>query len=290
MNDNIPAAISEEFEGGFIKDETELLFLTLETAGGGAVLSDNVISPSIEFLASVDLSTGKFSKEIGRLEWLVSKNTEGFKWGFEFKQYNIYHIRCRKHFPVTLTPNMRKSMNNCYMVTELIDDGKSDPRLEKLKAKYLKPVHINHPKAGTFTLNNQFSCFAGEIDWLGNKCTVYLETDTDAGRTAKKAFNFFKKLYSDRESKDQKFRSYAAQYLTDTANDWLYESDDENEDDEKEITEEEFRDMLRISELAIDPKGDITLYYVEDNDIFGGHSIEITANISGEITGANLVG
>ena len=96
MNTIILSETIAEFNNRFCNDEIELLFLTLESVRGAAVLDEGILQPSLEFVASVNLSTGVFSKEKGRLEWLIKndKNCQGY--GYDFKKFNIYHIRCRK--------------------------------------------------------------------------------------------------------------------------------------------------------------------------------------------------
>ena len=282
MSNNISGKVVDEFEKRFGKDEMELLFLTVESAGGAAILGDGILRPSIEFIASIDLTTGVFSKEKGRLEWLISDSKNHQSWGYDFKKFNIYHIKCRKNIPIDLGPNMRETLNNCYMVTELIDDGLSSPKLEKLKEQYLKPVYIEDNKIGKLTLNREFSWFEGNINWLGHDCEVHLETDRDGGKSANKAFAHLRSLYADIAVWDEKFRRFAAAERIETANEWSM--------DDEVITEEQFADMIYISTLSIDPRGKITAYYVEDKDIFGGHAIAISASVNGKLEYANLVG
>lgn len=282
MGENIFAMTPEEFDSRFVPEETEILFLTVKSAGGAAVIGGGLLKPSMEFVASVDLTTGKCSKEKGRLEWIIrdDKNRKG--WGFPFKAYNIYHIRGRKCIPTKLAPNQLKTLNNCYMVTQWLNDGVTDPRLEKLKEKYLAPVLIEDAAIGTFTLDRKFSWFEGRIDWCGYPCTVMLETDRDGGKTAKKAFAHLQELFADCMAWDEKFRKFAVSELMDILDDWKMT--------DEEITEEQFAEMLRLSELTISPRGELTAYYNEDEDLFGGHSIEISATMKGKMESANLVG
>ena len=274
--------IVEEFESRFVEEVTDMLFLTVESANGAVVLGNGVLRPSLEIVATVDLTTGAFSKEKGRLEWLIPDIKGRTGWGYDFRQFNIYHIKGRKNIPIVLQEYQLKTLNNCYMVCDLIEDGATDPRLEKLKAKYLKPVYIDDSEIGQLELNREYSVFEGNIDWLGNECSVNLETDRDGGKTAKKVFAHLKEIYSDIAGWDKKFREYAVTQLIDTIGEWT--------DDDKEITDKELYDMLHITELVVSPSGEITAYYSENEDLFGGHAIEITADIDGTVESAYLVG
>ena len=49
---------------------------------------------------------------------------------------------------------------------------------------------------------------------------------------------------------------------------------------------EEVTDML----LVVSPSGEITAYYSENEDLLGGHAVEITADIDGTVESAYLVG
>lgn len=71
MSNIISGEVVDEFESRFVKDEIEMLFLTVESVNGAAVLEDRFLNPSIEFVASVNLNTGTFSKEKADLNGLL---------------------------------------------------------------------------------------------------------------------------------------------------------------------------------------------------------------------------
>ena len=93
----------KDFEKRFGEEVTELLVLTKEGISGAQVYKD-YLCPSLEFIASVDLKTGILSHEKGHLEWLVKDVEDREDWGFDFKQFEIYHIKARKNIPITLQP------------------------------------------------------------------------------------------------------------------------------------------------------------------------------------------
>lgn len=59
-----------DFEAGFEQEETEMLVLMKQGCGGAAVYQD-MLKPSVDFLASVDVKTGTCSKDAGRIEWIT---------------------------------------------------------------------------------------------------------------------------------------------------------------------------------------------------------------------------
>lgn len=281
----------KEFEKRFEPKITDLLVLIKTSVNGAAVLGD-MLRPSTEFIASVNMQTGEFSRKPGRLEWMIKNTKFRMGWGFNFKQYQICHIRARKNIPITLEPYMRKSLNNCYMVVEVVEKNASDPRLDALKEHVLQPVLIENAALGTFTLDRTYSWFEGTVDWLGIKCLVYLQTDEEDGETAEKAHAYLQELYQNRNAWDERFRDFAAEQLWELANEW-YDGEDEDYEDEDadiiHITRVAFSDRISIGSITIYPSGSLMLYYYDD-DMFAGHSIEIDGNMDGTLRRADIVG
>ena len=283
----------EEFEKRFEDKITDLIVLIKAPAGGAAVIGD-MLRPCVEFIASVNTQTGEFSRETGRLEWMIKKKKLQIGWGYNFKQYQICHIRARKSIPIPLEPYMRKSLNNCYMVVEVVEKNVSESRLDAVREHVIQPVSIEDDILGTFALDRQFSWFEGTIDWLGTACHVSLRTDEEDGETAAKAYSHLKKLYENLREWDEKFRLFAAGELWELANDW-YGCDDENWDEDDEdadeihITKEQFFHRISIESISIYPSGNFTLYYDAD-DMFTDHAIEIEADLNGEMKSADIVG
>ena len=258
----------------------DLLVLSLENVYGAERLDDGTLKPSIRFAASVNLSTEEFSEKEGRLEWHIRNKGTYTDWGYNFSELQIYHIKCVKNPPIELEEYMSEIINNSYTVLEVIKDKKSDSRLEVLQAKLLKPAKLKID-SDTFTLNRQLSWFEGSTLWCGVLCTVYLETDSDSSDTAISASTHLQTLLSDDKGWDARFRTFAAAELIDTANDWA---------EDETIAEEDFAAMLHLSELTVSPDGNLILYYIDENDIFAGHAIEITATMENGPESADLVG
>ena len=133
---------------------------------------------------------------------------------------------------------------------------------------------------GIFKFDQRHSWFEGQADWLGKKCTVYLDTDIKGGQTADKAFQHLKTLYADLQEWDKKFRTYAAEELTDFINELFYE--------ENPLTEQQFAERLFVAEMRISPSGEIVVYYVDE--IFDGQAVQVLINSEGELILAELEG
>ena len=257
--------------------EKEFLFLTVKDVGAAMKLSEEILFPSTSSVAVVDLESSELFKGIGIIEWFTKNERTLPVFGYDFKKYNIYHIRGYiehddnpDHFPYRI------------FVTGLIADGLSDPRLDKLLAKYLKPVYKDDPELGRFTLERQYDWFEGKVDWLGTELSVTLELDRSEGKTANKALQHLKTLCADIKGYDNHLRSQIAKKYLGEINDW-------NLRDEP-FTEEELCSMIHISELSVKRDGKIQAYYVESGDLLGGHAFEITASVKGDIYRIDFVG
>ena len=85
-----------------------------------------------------------------------------------------------------------------------------------------------------------------------------------------------------------KFRAFAAEKLTELANDWQDKGyDDEDGEDLAAITEESFPGRIVISELSIDAEGDYEVYY---DDMFWGHVIIVNGSVDGGMEDAYIAG
>lgn len=273
-------SVQTDFEKGFETEEYEMLILVQSSCKGAANIED-MLKPFVDFLASIDLRTGQFSHEKGRLEWLIKNDNNRQGWGYEFKQLGIYRITVRKCIPQDQTPYM----NNRYMLINMLEENASNKKLEALKAYYAKPVSIEN-ELGSFALDREFSWFEGSINWNGVEANVYLETDEEDGDTAKQAMKVLKRVVDNIVENDARYREYATEELTELANDWMEASD---EIDTEEITKEIFMKRMEMSEIMVSSNGSLSLFY-NDDDMFWGHVIEIDVDSSGEIINAHIAG
>ena len=277
-------SVQTEFEKEFETDQYEILVLVQAPCGGAACV-DDMLRPFVDFLAYIDLRTGELHQEKGWMEWLIKNDRNRKGWGYEFEQYGIYRVAVRKCIPQKLQPDQLQYMNNRYMLIRVLEENVSNKQLEALQEYYAKPVSMEN-ELGTFTLDREFSWFEGIINWNNVEANVFLETDEEDGDTAEQAMTVLKSIVDNLVANDTRYRAFAAQKLTDLANEWRDESD---EVDEEEITQETFAKRMEISDVTVSPDGSLSLLYLDD-DMFGGHVIEIRVESDGEITSANIAG
>ena len=265
-------------------EEYEMLILVQASCKGAAIIKD-MLKPSVDFLASIDLRTGQFFHEKGRIEWLIKNDNKRNGWGYEFEQFGIYRVAVRKCIPKKLQPYQVQYINNRYMLINVLEEHASNEKLEALKEYYAKPISMEN-ELGSFVLDREFSWFEGIVNWNGVEANVYLETDEEDGDTAEQAMKVLKELVDNIVDNDNKYRAFAAQELTELANEWLEDSD---EIDTEKITRELFKKRMEISSITVSPDGSLSLFY-NDDDMFWGHIIEIVVESNGEIISANIAG
>jgi len=267
----------KKFEKDFCKETLDLLVLVKEGCCGGAYVDDKTLRCMVKVLASADPTTGCFSSDKISLIWFAKENCSRCGYGFDFDRYGIYKVRARKH----LTDEGQ------YLLVKILRRRVHHPELDALSEQFKKPVFLETP-LGTFTLDRSFSWFERCIDLCNGKSEIYLETDTDDGDTAEKSLAVFSKICGKLDEFERNIRFAAADELLENANDWAADSCEDGEDPE-EITRESFAERIGIESISIDPDGEITVFY-DDDDMFWGHSIVVTADAAGNVSDATLMG
>ena len=141
-------SVQTNFEKEFETEEYEMLILAQASCGGAVCIKD-MLKPSVDFLASIDLRTGQLSHEKGRVEWLIKDDKKRKGWGYEFEQFGIYRVAVRKCIPQKLQPYQLPYMNNRYMLISVLEENASNENLDALKEHYSKPVSIEN-ELGSF--------------------------------------------------------------------------------------------------------------------------------------------
>ena len=275
----------KKFEAGFQEEVVDLLVLTSEGVGGAGLYAKGIWQPSAQILGCVELSTGRLRAGKGCLYWLCEDSDKN-GWIHNLRHLTIYHVKCRESVP----DNERQGIPaGLWMLLEVVERDLHHPELDRILAEYQRSVEITDPLCGHFVLERNYDWFSAEVDWLGEECSVSLEIDDDNSETANAALTAFKQLYAKLPEWDAKFRDFAAAELTENANDWQADAAENEEKEYQPLTEAEFARRISISEFNMNPDGDFTAYY-DDDDLFWGHVILVEGNINGEISDAYIAG
>lgn len=274
----------ETFAERYKTEEQEILVL-LSDGGGGAAKTGGLWSANAYFLAWQDTVTGQLHKGDGRVVWPVSeeeRKAHGVSYPYFFKKEKVYRLLARDLKDRTVPEGHLPSAYNNFMVVKVLEEDVQSPQLAEVLEEYLRPVVVNDPDLGGLTLNKRYASFEGHVDWLGRGVSVMLDVDPDDQDTWTAAFGHMRTLLAEQTSRDESFRAFAAQKLTRLANDWA-------EDDQGEITPEDFIRRIRLSEISMDDDGKYCMFY-NDDDMFLGHIITIYGTVNGHMESANIEG
>lgn len=252
------------FESTFEEEVTEMTVLIKQRINGWAIES-KYRKPVAIFLASIDSKTNVLNRSYGRLTWM--EKDSGLNIKFNFDDLRTYRVQVRKN----------KENNNYYL---LLDVKKvRDDRFESIKEEYLKPVVINS-KFGEFQLNKNYDRFEGVINYLGEKCDIYLNVEEGA-TTAEIQLNKLDEIFHNLTDWDKKVKEYAVDQLLGLANEWR--------EDDTEITKEQFIQRIGVPSLYINEGGSVEVRFDSD-EMFTDHGILVEIDENGEMNGATIEG
>ena len=197
------------------------------------------------------------------------------------KEEAIYRLKVQESFPFT-NQHTGKEIKKTFWVQEVLERDCHEERLSEILEKFRKPVIIQPDGCEDLVLDKSLGMFSGEGIWNGKPCLIHLDVDEDGAETANKSLDTLKKLMSRCGEWDQKARKYAAAELVECANDWA-------EEEEEEITEDEFARRLSISEISASLDGDFEIFY-DDDDMFYGHVVIVSGNMETGIDDADMAG
>lgn len=268
---------AEKFLQEFETTEEEMTVLVKDFSKGGIGRGDYLFT-SIWFIAYIDNKSGEVVQEKGTLNWVIPQSSKNYI--HKFEDYGICRVLVRKSRPDVMTLAGKPWPHHCYYIVKIIEQNVAEPRLEAIREKYLAPVSIED-RTGTFCLDRKYDWFKGQIDWLGTPKEILLDKDSDSD-TAEKALRTLHLFLDNAEKWDKILRDYAAQQLTELANDWRQE-------DDPEITEEEFSKRIGIPKFHINDEGSFEAEY-EDDDMFGGHWVVVYGDEDGTLKEAKIEG
>ena len=267
-----------EWEDTFEKKEREIIVLRHE--GGGGSLRNGFWEWDEYFLAYVDCETGELHKEEGRIEFPVIDKEEP---PFQFKEESIYKLRVREKLPEEV-PEGALPAKNYFLVVKVLEKNAVCPELEEILIEYRKPVVLQDDVLGELTYDKLLKSFEGSIDWLGGKVHLSLSVDKDNKSGITKAKKLLKTMVLEQEKWDADLRSFVAKELTTFACEWA-----ESEEEAALITEESFAKRISLSLLWVTAGGSFTAY-LDDDELFFGHSIAISGSPKKGLLSADIEG
>ena len=152
-----------------------------------------------------------------------------------------------------------------WCISQVVKAHEDCPELQAVLDEYHKPVVIQDQVLGELKLDKDYDTFEGEIQWCGKDVLLSLEVNAESKPSWTRARSAAKKLLADCETWDKAMRELAAKNLTELANNWLSQDEENPRNPETDpITEEEFARRIRDIQ-AVYPY----LVYIEDGEVLG---------------------
>ena len=273
-----------EWERTFEEEAKEILVLL--AGGSGAGKMNGFWDVSHYFIAYVDCQTGALHTGGGRIVYPVS-DEEHDAGGIldRFRREGVYRLKARKKIPHEIPEGVTASLQNQFLIVEVLEEDVPCPALEDVLAEYRRPVVVVDEVLGELTLDKDLDMFEGEVLWRGEQICVSLEVDVADEDTWADARRAMKVMLAEQDRWDCDMRASAARELTDLACEWRESADEEV----PEITEESFARRIELRSIAMDADGSFSAYF-DDDDMFFGHCVTAYGTLTDGVTAANMEG
>ena len=282
-----------DFEKRYASDTVEITVLTGQHTGGAGKAGGAALwTASADVLAYRD-ENGSEVTETGRLSWLATDEQRD-SWIHDLKPLTQYVVRARRATPDPAEYAKYNlpvpDLSHHFALDEVVERDVQNPFLLERRDQWIQPVSIS-TEIGGFDLERAFGWFSGLVPQDGGDISVTLKIDEPAvpgAETCRATFACLQAFVADMPAIDARWRAFAAEKLTDLANDWREEAQDEAAP-EAPITADAFAQRIRLSELSIDTDGSMTAYY-DDDELFWGHVILIDVASDGATSDASIAG
>ena len=155
-------------------------------------------------------------------------------------------------------------------------------RLNKTKEKRFAPIREEEARPITisvndteFTFDKLLSYYNGKVELNGYTVDVSLDPENNT-LDATASVATYKKIMEDLDNFYKKVLTRCATYLVESANEWR------DEEDDHEITAEEFERRIDTKRLSISISGTSYTLYFDDDNLFWGHTIVYDGSIENE--------
>lgn len=190
-----------------------------------------------------------------------------------FGEYEILRVRAR------LAESNILGSPRALLLSPISRD--TDPDLAAIARELRKPVRVEDPKLGSFTLDRRIDIFSAQTKW--GRMPVHLHLDAATPRAAASTLPHARALFRSHASWDRRARARAVADLLKLKNEgWLNEGD-------PPVTARQFASLMKIDSISIHPSGRVELWY-DDGDLFFGHSIVVRGTIRRGPTTADIEG
>lgn len=277
----------EEFYEMYESEEQEVVALINRCIGGGYNWKGKFWEMTVVTLGIMFCDTGEVSTKEERLDWSVTdEDRNGEKgWG-RFRNEQICRLKIRR-----MKEEWAKGLVvRPWCISEVVKAHDDCPELQAVLDEYHKPVVIEDKVLGALMLDKNYGAFEGEIKWCGKDVLLSLEVNAESKPSWTRARSAAKKLLADCETWDKAMRELAANNLTQLANEWLSQDDENARNPEIDpITEEEFAWRIRMVNLVVTSGGSFTAYF-DCDEMFSDHAVTVYGSLKKGVKDANIEG
>jgi len=188
--------------------------------------------------------------------------------------YDIIHIRARIAIDNTFS-------NPQGLLIEIVEPDITDQELASHAEALQQPVTIEDSFFGKFCLNRSVNWYEGEVVWQSERISLQLSMDDCDDE--QKLLAHTRILWNSQGHWNKIIADYAVNKLLPLKNEaWL-------DEDEKEVTSDQFKKRLVLEAITVYPDGSFKFWH-DDGDLFGGHSILISGNLTDGPLDADIPG
>jgi hypothetical protein len=250
-----------------ISPETEILGVVDAggVSGGGSLSSDG----KQQWTLIITLSGWKpIGGELRKSELVIRKyvpEAEIHACMKSIREYEVVHVRARW------------SENNIFgspqaLLTEFIGKDNADSELNSYALKLQEPVTFTDPQFGLFTLNRLVNWYEASSDWCGSSIRLTIPARTPDYMDM--AIALARRLWAEQEQWQRKIIACAIKELLELKNTaWLGE-------DEEEVNEKEFARRMVLESITIEGVDGTFEFWYNDGDLFWGHYIMVSGNLT----------
>ncbi len=175
-----------------------------------------------------------------------------------------------------------------WCISEVVKTNEDCPELQAVLDEYHKPVVIQDELLGELTLDKNYGVFEGEIKWCGKDVLLSMEVNAESKPSWTRARSAAKKMLADCETWDKAMRELAAKDLTELANNWLSQDEENPRNPETDpITEEELARRISMTSLSVTSGGSFTAWF-DCDEMFTDHAVTVYGSLKKGITEEEL--
>ena len=277
----------EAFYEMYEPEEQEVVALINRCIGGGYNWKGSFWEMTVVTLGIVFCDTGKVSTKEERLEWPVTEEESNSEKGWcRFGKEQICRLKIRR----MKEERAKDLVVRPWCIAEVIKAHEDCPELQAVLDEYHKPVVIQDQVLGELTLDKDYDTFEGEIQWCGKDVSLSLEVNAESKPSWIRARGTAKKLLADCETWDKAMRELAAKNLTELANDWLSQDEENPRNPETDpITEDELARRISITSLSVTSGGSFTAWF-DCDEMFTDHAVTVCGSLKKGLKAANIEG